>query len=530
MNLTWLNTTTIATTAACVVVTTIYLRYLYKAHRMRHIPGPQPSNFFLGNVLDTLGSVATWKTTGTYPEPFLSWIKAYGGAVLYREFFTNVVMISDPKALQYVLVTHANNFRRDPALESYVTDMMFGAGLLATHGKQHDEYRALLNPIVASSSIKAFVPTMDDHVRCYCATMLTKAASTNSPVDMFEVVQQLTLEVIGMAAFGFNFKHHPEAHAAYKAYQLEPSPFFLIGIFTIPGFLNLPLPEVLRRRTTQKALKQVINAVIEDKLKRPAADGGPKDILDLILPHSTTPEALCHTMTFLFAGHETSASALAWVFASVASRPDIVAQIRQEYHAVVSKHKSLASWEAASDLKYTLAVIHETLRLNPVVYEVLPRVALVDDILPMEEADGRTLDIPQGTKITINLPAIHRNPKYWANPEAFIPDRFVDGSDAHRADRALRGDKPSTFYYLPFSMGGKNCIGQRFALVEMQLIVATFLAHFDFALTDRANICHNYAATTLHPVKLEMSVRSVASPATVERATLFPSSQHTTTA
>ncbi|KAH9111120.1 hypothetical protein AeMF1_014288, partial [Aphanomyces euteiches] len=111
-----------------------------------------------------------------------------------------------------------------------------------------------------------------------------------------------------------------------------------------------------------------------------------------------------------------------------------------------------------------------------------------------------------GSIIEIYMVAMHRHPKYWANPEAFIPERFLEGTPEWNADLALRDGKPHAYYFLPFSVGSKSCIGQRFSLLEMQLFVAMFVGQFDFKLGQDADTTVSYALATITPVRLTTHV------------------------
>ncbi|KAF0703661.1 Aste57867_7581 [Aphanomyces stellatus] len=215
-------------------------------------------------------------------------------------------------------------------------------------------------------------------------------------------------------------------------------------------------------------------------------------------------------MTFLFGGHETTGSTMSWVFTMLNDRRDIAHRIRQEYSQVVAKHGSLSTWEAADELKLTLAVIQETMRLRPTVYQFLPRRVQTDDNLPT--MDGTSVCITKGTDVVIDTTTIHRNPKYWTNAESFEPDRFLEGTEAWMADLELRGGKPHAFFYLPFSGGTMNCIGYRFALAEMQIIVAMFLSQFEVELTPTANTNPLFTGVILCPLNMEVTLRPVDMP------------------
>ncbi|CAK5095338.1 unnamed protein product [Aphanomyces euteiches] len=646
----------LAATTASAILGAFLIRYLLQPHPLDKLPGPKARSFLFGHALDSIGSVADWRNNDTYPEPYLKWAREYGGAYHIRELGMHVLQLTDPKAIQHVLITNAPNYSRDTLFDSYFSDIMFGNGLLSTNGAAHDGMRKILTPLFTTSRIKTFLPIFVNQTKRFCDQLPCDKA-----INMAEAFQKLTLGVIALAAFGFDFDAHPEAFEAFQASQLEFTPFTLIGIFLIPNFLRWPLPQLLRRRKAHNVLKKVMQDVINqkpesypacardkvleifladitlgagllstsgtthDKYRKmlnplftpnqikqfvpiyesqarrvcdtvlaPAAKSGkaidladviglagfgfdfesnpeahlayldghleitpliligsylipnflsyplpsllhrrkaqakirkvvndviehklaskqdpnrPKDLLDLFLPHSSTTEAIFHTMTFLQAGHETTCSALSWIFAALITYPDAAAKVRQEYKETVAKYGSLDSWEAVSSLKYTLAVIQETMRLNVVVYMVVRRTFMQDDYVPMQE--GPSVFVPAGTTIEVNIAALNRHPKYWAQADTFIPERFLEGTSEWDVDLKLRDGKSHAFYYVPFSAGSKNCIGQRFALVEMQVTVATLFGRFGFALTGDANLGAKYNGTVLFPAKLEVIVQSI---------------------
>ncbi|CAK4622770.1 unnamed protein product [Aphanomyces euteiches] len=485
----------LAATTASAILGAFLIRYLLQPHPLDKLPGPKARSFLFGHALDSIGSVADWRNNDTYPEPYLKWAHEYGGAYHIRELGMHVLQLTDPKAIQHVLITNAPNYSRDTLFDSYFSDIMFGNGLLSTNGAAHDGMRKILTPLFTTSRIKTFLPIFVNQTKRFCDQLPCDKA-----INMAEAFQKLTLGVIALAAFGFDFDAHPEAFEAFQASQLEFTPFTLIGIFLIPNFLRWPLPQLLRRRKAHNVLKKVMQDVINQKLTAPTKEA--TDLLDLILPSATENEALVHTMTFMTAGHETTSTALQWIFPVLSSQPKAVARIRDEYARVMAQHGSLESWEAVGDLKYTLAVIQEVMRLHAVAYALIQRIAQGDDQVPL--SDGTSVFLPKDTAIELNIATINRNPKYWTNAGDFIPERFIEGTDAWNADLALRDGKSHTFYYFPFSLGSMSCMGQKFALVELQIIVSTVASTFDFNLTPNANLRHQFTGIAMRPVNPEM--------------------------
>ncbi|KAF0702633.1 Aste57867_7768 [Aphanomyces stellatus] len=501
-----LSPVALISTASCLVLGSLLLHSIWHGHQLRHLPSPKAKSILLGHLADSVGSIGDWRHSGRFPEPFRSWMTELGGIIHVREVLSHAVVLTDPKAVHHVLATNAPNFPRTPATESYLADTAFGYGLVSTRGAVHDQMRKMLNPMFTASHVKTFLGLFDTHTRRLCDDILTHHCESGRPVNLRQLLSHLTLELIGLAGFGFNFQARPDAHIAYEKLMAPPSPLLYMLILSIPGIMRWPLPQLAVRKQAQVELKKLLADIIHTKLSPEAAASTekPKDLLDLMLPHCTTGEARTHTMTFLLAGHETSTSALSWVFAILASRPDVVADMRVEINSVLAKYKSLGNPEALAELTYTTAVIQETMRLNPVAF-VMRRVCEEDDRLPT--MDGSAVFIPKGTLVRVDVVGMHRNPRFWHEPELFMPRRFVDGSAAFNADAILRGGKSHAMFYVPFSGGAMNCIGQRFAMAEMQVIVATLVHRFDFTLTEHANLTHSFNGVTVEPTCLDMTVR-----------------------
>ncbi|CAK4348624.1 unnamed protein product [Aphanomyces euteiches] len=500
------DTTTIVALVVVIVSGSILLEFAWKSYQLNHIGGPAPSSFLLGHASDIWGSMAKWKTTGLYPEPFLSWTKQYGGVVRLRKFLSHCVQVSDPAAVKHILVTNNANYPREPIRRDYFRDAMLGDGLLSAEGKQHDAYRKLLNPIFATLKIKSFVDIFTSETQRYSEKLLEPACEHDMPVNLSEFFPQLMLSISGLSIFGFDFDAAPTALEAYKESMVELNPLLAVGIFSIPGFLKLPFPSLIKRRAAQKTLKECLSKLIYDKLEA-LATKKPQDLLDLILESATPQEALTHTVTNVLVAHETTTSALCFLIGILPSYPQTIARMRSEYSQVIAKYGSLSSWEAVAELEYTQAVIHESLRLNSSVASTAHRKSTGDDIVPM--SDGSTTFIPKGTVVQIFMAVMHRNPKYWANPETFVPDRFVEGTSAWNADVELRNGKSHAFHFMPFSAGAKNCIGQRFAMAELLVIVALLVSKYDFEPTPKMDLRHKYNGVVVKPVFAEMKVRRV---------------------
>ncbi|KAF0719870.1 Aste57867_731 [Aphanomyces stellatus] len=122
-------------------------------------------------------------------------------------------------------------------------------------------------------------------------------------------------------------------------------------------------------------------------------------------------------------------------------------------------------------------------------------------------SNGDSVFVAGGSSIRIQTAALHRNPLFWTSPNAFVPERFVEGSAEWNADLALRGWKVHTSFYMPFGMGGMQCLAYRCIMVQMEVIVATFVGRFDFKLAPDAQLKRRFNGFTMPPTKLSIDVR-----------------------
>ncbi|KAF0684083.1 Aste57867_23929 [Aphanomyces stellatus] len=466
---------------------------------LNRLPGPPPTSLVFGNALDVGSIVTKWSTNARFPDPYVSFMKQFGGAVHYRLLLEERVQFTDPKAVQHILATHAPQFPRDGSARLFFEDLFGGVGLFSSEGSLHDKQRKWLNPHFTSLQVKSAIAAFYAHAQRVAASVLDDAAKTNSVLSINKVFQRLALNLIGETAFGYDFDADPIAHDAYEHLLAKPTVLMGVCMLNIPHFTKLPLPWLTKRNRARDALHQIIRNVV-------VQGSSSCNLLDMMLEAKMDmQEALVHTMTFVSAGHETTSTALCWVFATLAAHPVVYATVRSECQHVLGTFHGLDVYDVLGELTYTTAVIQETVRLNPPAPFLSRRVAADDSVVPL--SDGSDVFIPKGTSVVIVPAAMHRDPQYWDRPDEFVPERFVDGSPAFLNDCARRGTHSHAFHYMPFGAGAKSCIGQRFAMAELQVVVATFAAQFEFSLSATANINHSFNTVTAFPAKLDMAVR-----------------------
>nr|XP_042123941.1 cytochrome P450 3A19-like [Peromyscus maniculatus bairdii] len=170
-------------------------------------------------------------------------------------------------------------------------------------------------------------------------------------------------------------------------------------------------------------------------------------------------EILAQSITFIFAGYDTTSTALSFIAYLLAIHPNVQKKLQQEIDAVLP-NKVPATYEALVEMEYLDMVVNETMRLYPVIGRI--------NRLSKEDAEINGVFIPKGTVVVIPIFVLHQNPKYWPDPEEFHPERFSKENK----------DRINPYTYMPFGYGPRQCIGMRFALINLKLAIVKILQNF----------------------------------------------------
>lgn len=383
---------------------------------------------------------------------------------------TGWVVTSAPLAHQ-VLVDEADAFVKAPALAAF-GEPLLGRGLLTAEGSAHRRQRKLMAPAFAPRRMAGYGEVMAAR-----AQAALDRITPGAPLDLADQMMALTLDIVGRTLFDADLAGDARAVAEALTVAME----YIIGAITLPVPYRWPLPRNRRLRDAIARLDEIVLRIIADRRAR-SADRG--DVLSILLEAQddegrglSDRELRDEIMTLMLAGHETTANLLAWTWAALAEAPAVRARLEAELDEVLGGRPP--TWADLPRLRWTLAVLEESLRLYPPAY-VVAREAL----RPLTIGDAR---IERDHVVLVAIRAMQRRPDYWPEPEAFRPERFLDDDG--------RGKRVG---YLPFGAGPRICIGNHFALAEAQLILATWAQRFRFERTTRGPI-EPEALVTLRP-------------------------------
>jgi cytochrome P450 len=402
--------------------------------------------------------------------------RAYEEDIIQGRFFGHSSFIlNTPDAIRHVLVDNYENYTRTPA-GIRVLRPLVGEGLLIAEGRAWKHQRRTLAPAFTPRAVTPLVPHM---IAVTEETIAKLQGSCGVPVDLREAMQRMTLEIAGRTMFSFGMGRHG---AALRDFVMEYG-----DRLARPHFLDLVLPvgwpspqDFFRARFRKRWTRFVAMLMAERRAAGKSADAPPRDLFDLMgdardpeSGEAFTDEQLGDQVaTMILAGHETTATALFWSLYLLALDP-----ATQEQLAGEAAGATVDGALAIERLKFTRAVVDETMRLYPPAFLIARSAAAADTIagLPVRKHD----------LILIAPWLLHRHERLWSEPNAFVPSRFMPGAPT-----------PDRFAYLPFGVGARVCIGAHFALVEATLALAKIVGAFHVELIDKEPVMPVGVVTT----------------------------------
>jgi cytochrome P450 len=407
---------------------------------------------------------------------FTEELRAHGDLVRVYLGTLPTYFVTSPELTHQVLVTESGNFGKGAMFDKFRP--FVGNGLVNSGGAFHLRQRRLIQPAFHR-----------DRIACYTETMKTAVSALSEswrPGEIREInedMQALAVTIVGEALFGAELGK-PAIDEARHA----------IPVVIRQGMIRALSPDLIGRllirgnRRFDRAVT-AMRAVVGDLINGWRADGVDRgDLLSMLLlardddgAGMSDQQAYDEVITLLAAGIETSALALSWLFHEIAWHPEVERRVHEEIDRVLGGRP--VTFDDVPKLVYTRQVIDETLRMFPV--WILMRRAL------RAVAIGDT-NIPEGTEVTVSPHALHYDPRSFANPSRFDPDRWAPD----RVKDVPRGA------YVPFGAGNRKCVGNVFAQLEMTVTVATIASRWRLVPARPLKVAYT---STAYPTRLSMT-------------------------
>jgi cytochrome P450 len=425
--------------------------------------------------------------------------RRYPELVDFKIMGATITQATHPDVIEQVLVTHAAKFHKDKGLKVY-SKPVFGNGLLSSDGDFWLRQRRMAQPAFHRQRVNAYAETM---------TAFTERALANwkegETRDIHADMMQLTLEVVARTLFS--------AQANDEVIGIGASLDIIMERFSSQGLVAMVeqatgkiIDRNLHNRYTAAVarLDAIVDGVITARRNQPTplpSQGEWSDLLSMFLEardddgNGMTDEQLrdeCKTM--FLAGHETTALTLSWTWWLLSLNPHAKTKLRDELkRALNGRAPTLAD---LPQLTFTEQVIKESMRLMPPAWGI-QREAI--DVVEIIGPSGAHYVLPKGRDVLLSQYATHRDPRWFTDPDAFVPERwtpeFVKGLPKYA--------------YFPFGGGPRLCIGQQFAMMEAMLMVATIAQKFDLELVPNQRIVPQPSITMRPKYGLKMQVTAL---------------------
>ncbi|XP_076040630.1 cytochrome P450 9e2-like [Oratosquilla oratoria] len=403
-------------------------------------------------------------------SPYMGWYEGLKPALV----------VHDLSLLKSIMVKDFDHFvDRRPFDLGNSDELVFREMLFSLTGEKWKGLRSTLSPTFTSGKLKGTFPLIEAKCKKLVEWCLREGI-TRDKVEMNSLFNRFTLDSIATSAFGIetNCIDNEKDEFAIAADKMSSTPGIL-GVLKFAVLIISPrLFYFLRLRFLDPAIEIFTrNAKATLKLRKNSERRG--DFIDLMLEAKqehdldtakskypvTDDTIISQAVMFLFAGFQTTSAALSFTADLLARHHEVQERLREELRSLIETYGEL-SYKAIGEAKYLEACLHEALRLYPP-GTVIERITTKEYKLP-----GTDVKIEKGTVIMINVWALNRDPRIWEDPDDFKPERFLPENKTPE----------QSFAFQSFGQGPRNCIGMRFALLEIKMALAHLVLNMEFRL------------------------------------------------
>ncbi|WKL47332.1 cytochrome P450 [Flavobacterium pectinovorum] len=367
----------------------------------------------------------------------------------------HLILSRDNEVAQYILQKNQKNYYKSKFQSVYLSKYL-GKGLLTVDGEFWLKQRRLIQPAFHKQKMNQLVENMNDTIVAELDSLVT-----DQSVDVFPVMSQVAFNVVAKSLFQLSVSDEKLNRIKYIIEEVQN---FLVKEIRLPHkawWFSLS-GQVEKHLELAEENNKIIQEIVEDRI---TSKEEINDLLNMLLEtrYEDTGEGmsvkqLIDEIKILFiAGHETTANALTFTLYLLAENPELQQKVFEEITEIQSETIDVV--EQLQKMTYINAVLNEAMRLYPP--------AWITDRENVEDDNLAGYNIKKGTLIGVSFYELHRNPKYWENPEKFLPERFLGEQK-----------KQSMQYFYPFGAGPRMCIGAGFAIYEMCLTISNLVKKY----------------------------------------------------
>jgi cytochrome P450 len=454
-------------------------------------PGPTALPIF-GNLLAFARS----------PHDFLQALaETYGDIARFRVSKFNAYLLTNPDYIQDVLVRKKDHFVKSERSRRNLAAFL-GQGLLTSEGEYHAKQRKMVQPAFHATRIFAYADSMVS-----ITESLLEQWGAESQRDIHHDMMRITMEIVSKNLFGSAVADDAMRVGEAMVVLQDMGNKAFTSLFRLSNWFNTP--ERRRADAATETINSVVLRFIRERRAQELIDTG--DLLSMLLlsedeegQRMSEQQVRDEAVTLFSAGHETTSNALSWTFYLLSQNPQAEIRLYEELDRVLAgRRPSLADLK---QLPYTEMLIKEALRLYPPAWALMTRQVVKD----IQFGD---YTIPKGSFAVVSPYTMHRSSRYWENPEAFMPERFSVENEA----------KMHKYQYFPFGGGTRVCIGNSFAMMEAQLVLATIASRYRLRMLPGHPVEAKSLITLLpsHGLKMQVEQRAMKQSSAASTETLL---------
>jgi len=411
-------------------------------------PGPRGLPY-LGNALEVRRD----------PLGFLQELqRTYGDIVMIRVMRMSIVLLFRPEYMRYVLVEHPHQFSNRGLGPNEANAA--NEGLLTIDGEKHRQQRRAVQPAFHKKVVESYASTITDFTQ-----ELFKTWHIGDTVNVTQAMQELTLRIACQCLFSIDLSQQLRSLGDAFNNMIASENNMIEDLLNI--HIDAPFTSYGKRMAAARQIDTLIYTLLAERRANPSQHN---DVLSMLMTAEdgetpgmklTDKQIHDHLLTFIAAGHETTANALSWTLYLLSEHPEVRAKLQEEITSVLGTDPArVPTVEDLAKMPYLDWVLNESLRLYPPAWMQMRRV--VEDF----ELDGKR--IPKNTMVMISQWVIHRRPDLWERPDAFWPERWDPVNKQHIVPGA----------YFPFGAGSRICIGMPLAQLEAKLVLTMYLQRY----------------------------------------------------